>query len=48
MSLLRNLLPFPVARSNQTLVTRSEAQDQNGPMVATKDSGGRLPARVQE
>jgi hypothetical protein len=47
MSLLRNLLPFHVARSNQTLVTLSQAPDLNCPMVATKDSGCRFPSRVQ-
>jgi hypothetical protein len=47
MSLWRNLIPFPVARSNQTRVTLSETKDFNCPMIVTKDSGWRFPARVR-
>jgi hypothetical protein len=47
MSLWRNGIPFPVPCPNQTVVTLSETKDFNRPMIVTKDSGCRFPARVQ-
>jgi hypothetical protein len=47
MSLWRNLIPFPAPHSNETMVTLSETKDFNCPMIVTKNSGCRFPARVQ-